>query len=195
MNLDTAKLILPWCGIQARDKNGRAAAVICPAHPDRKTTVARYCRCSIASEPTGVRVTCRAFAVVGSEADDGEPCRPNASGILCYHCIAALMLRADDAGGSIYLYGVNNSDKASEDASKGGGRVLPIFAGDASKPAALAVFFPPAPKQSLKSSPVHDLPSNPLADAVKQAVNEKIAEQEQALAPACKPRKRSKQTA
>lgn len=107
MRVDKALVVLPFCGCMSRNAKGQIDKVWTPAYrkenPKNPESCfvghAKHARVTI-SRPSHKKLvlSCKTYKV---NSDEGEPCPALEKGYICFHCLAALMLIAEDS--NVYI--------------------------------------------------------------------------------------------
>jgi len=95
MNVARARAVLPWCGVLAKDSQGRIDKVYVPASPiwkDKHRGTPRHAIVTLARSRGTITLDCRCCNQ--GDGAEPEPCLGMERG-LCYHALAALLVAAD----------------------------------------------------------------------------------------------------
>ncbi len=94
MNLREAENVLAFVGVLNRDDAGRAIAFSVPSHP-RKDVSGRRGTGSVnivkVLEQTSKRIVLQCMK-------DGQLCKASSRKVLCYHCLASMLIRLGESG-------------------------------------------------------------------------------------------------
>ena len=124
MRLDKARAILPFCGCSKR-KDGKIVEVWTPATRKQSPEPnfigqAKCAHVKINREGDHISMTCETSKV--NRTDECEPCPALEKDLVCFHCLAALMLIAEENNVYISFYETREAIQES-------GRILTIHAG------------------------------------------------------------------
>jgi hypothetical protein len=142
---ERALTVLPFVGVQQRDKAGKIVKCLCPAGADyanQQRGQARFATVTIHREQATITTNCTNHMY--SESDEGSTCKAQLSGRLCYHVRAALLITASEQKSSLEIHSLKEfAEKAV--ARHGRGWILTIRHGNGTSFAALL------PKGEVKS--------------------------------------------
>lgn len=127
MNVMSANQVVEWCGALQRDGDGRATVIHVPARQqDNKPRIAQV---ALSYTKDKINVVCRTVEVNGDESTC-RVCQAEQGERLCYHGIAAIIFRANEAGRRTFFYTLEEEDKARSNSERYKGTMLSIVCCD-----------------------------------------------------------------